>query len=219
MADIACQSVRFPLTVSTRPHRQGFGPKVISAVLLQRSLPPGPARKTGFGQSLPETRFFAVKPSSEAFGGARSALLFSRALQLARTQDFEAAREAFQECVMSCPTHAKAWISWAQMEKRQKTAIANDHYRRCQGVLQQGLLANPDSAKLCQTWGLLELQRGNMVAAVKLLERCVLADPSLSPVLKWKAVQVAQQAVVTRRRAHRLSMRAHRVSVHDSQMA
>lgn len=30
-------------------------------------------------------------------------------------QDYEAARQAFQECVLSCPSNAKAWISWAQV--------------------------------------------------------------------------------------------------------
>lgn len=35
-----------------------------------------------------------------------------------------------------------------------------------------------------QAWGLMELQRGNVVAAVLLLERCVAADPRCSPVLK-----------------------------------
>ena len=41
-----------------------------------------------------------------------------------------------------------------------------------------------------QAWGLLELQRGNVLAAVLLLERCVASDPRCSPVLKWKAVRV-----------------------------
>ncbi len=41
-----------------------------------------------------------------------------------------------------------------------------------------------------QAWGLLELQRGNVLAAVLLLERCVANDPRCSPVLKWKAVRV-----------------------------
>lgn len=52
---------------------------------------------------------------------------------------------------------------------------------------------------LMQSWGLLELQRGNLLAAVLLLERCVTQDPSCSPVLRWKAVQLAQQSVMTRR--------------------
>ena len=35
-----------------------------------------------------------------------------------------------------------------------------------------------------QAWGLLELQRGNVLAAVILLERCVANDPRCSPVLR-----------------------------------
>ena len=45
----------------------------------------------------------------------------------------------------------------------------------------------------------MELQRGNWVASLMLLERCVLADPSCSPVLKWRAVQLAKQAVCQQR--------------------
>lgn len=41
----------------------------------------------------------------------------------------------------------------------------------------------------------MELQRGNAWAAVRLLERCVLLDPALSPVLRWKTVDMARQAV------------------------
>lgn len=51
-----------------------------------------------------------------------------------------------------------------------------------------------------QAWGLMELQRGNILAAVLLLERSVLFEPRNSPVLRWRPVQVAQQTVLTRRR-------------------
>ena len=49
-----------------------------------------------------------------------------------------------------CPSYGKAWVSWAQMEKRTRTAGAGDHLARCRMVLQQGLSLNPDSAPLCQ---------------------------------------------------------------------
>ena len=51
-----------------------------------------------------------------------------------------------------------------------------------------------------QAWGLMELQKGNILAAVLLLERSVQFDPKNSPVLKWRAVQLAQQTVLNRRR-------------------
>jgi len=52
-----------------------------------------------------------------------------------------------------------------------------------------------------QAWGLMELQRGNVLAAVLLLERSVLNDPArCSPVLRWKAVRTARQSVSSRRR-------------------
>ena len=51
-----------------------------------------------------------------------------------------------------------------------------------------------------QAWGLMELQKGNIVAAVLLLERSVQFEPRNRPVLKWRAVQLAQQALLDRRR-------------------
>ena len=49
-----------------------------------------------------------------------------------------------------------------------------------------------------QAWGLLELQRGNVLAAVLLLERCVANDPRCSPVLKWKPVKVCPSTLLRR---------------------
>lgn len=46
----------------------------------------------------------------------------------------------------------------------------------------------------------MELQKGNVVAAVLLLERSVQFEPRNSPVLKWRPVQLAQQALLDRRR-------------------
>ena len=57
-----------------------------------------------------------------------------------------------------------------------------------------------------QAWGLMELQKGNTVAAVLLLERSVQFEPRNSPVLRWRPVQLAQQALLARRRkVHALS--------------
>ncbi len=64
-------------------------------------------------------------------------------------------------------------------------------------LLLQGMQIAPRCA---QAWGLMELQRGNVLAAVLLLERCVANDPRCSPVLRWKAVRAARQTVGSRRR-------------------
>jgi hypothetical protein len=42
----------------------------------------------------------------------------------------------------------------------------------------------------------MELQKGNVWAAVRLLERCVTLDPANSPVLNWKPVSVARASVL-----------------------
>lgn len=51
-----------------------------------------------------------------------------------------------------------------------------------------------------QSWGLMELQRGNVLAAVLLLERCVQYEPKCRPVLQWRAVQLAKESVSQRLR-------------------
>jgi len=49
---------------------------------------------------------------------------------------------------------------------------------------------------LClQAWGLMELQKGNFWAAVRLLERSVVMDPFLMPVLRWKPVTAARNTI------------------------
>ncbi len=66
------------------------------------------------------------------------------------SQDYSAAREAFQECVQMCPDLVQAWVSWAQFEKRAQQGCLGDHLQRCRSVLQRGLTLNPNNAKLCQ---------------------------------------------------------------------
>lgn len=45
-------------------------------------------------------------------------------------QDYAAARDAFAQCVQLCPDYAKAWVSWAQMEKRTRLEALGDHLHR-----------------------------------------------------------------------------------------
>lgn len=50
-----------------------------------------------------------------------------------------------------------------------------------------------------QAWGLMELQKGNVVAAVKLLDRCAAADPRRNmPVLRWRPVLEARASLGAR---------------------
>lgn len=131
--------------------------------------------------------------------------LYEYALVLARQADsrssitFSAAKQAFEACILACPTFEKPWVSYAQMEKR-CGASTEERVRRCKEVLQRALALNPHSPYIMQAWGLLELQRGNLLPAVRLLERCVAAKPELVPVLKWKSVQEARRTVGSRGR-------------------
>lgn len=65
-------------------------------------------------------------------------------------QDYAGARDAFQRCVELCPEFTKAWVSWAQLEKRMRLQDLGDHVERCRTVLQRGLALNPNNAGLCQ---------------------------------------------------------------------
>ncbi|KAK9838973.1 hypothetical protein WJX74_007022 [Apatococcus lobatus] len=129
--------------------------------------------------------------------------MYEAALKHARSQQFESARDAFADCVAACPSLVKAYISWAQMEKRSLLEGEQEgcHLRRAQRVLQRGLTRNPYSASLCQAWGLLELQKGNFLAAVRLLDKSVVYDPSFSPVLRWRQVIDARSSIPPRRHA------------------
>ena len=51
-----------------------------------------------------------------------------------------------------------------------------------------------------QAWGLLELQRGNALPAVLMLERAVKLQPTCSPVLNWQLVREARKVAGARRR-------------------
>ncbi|KAL3149125.1 hypothetical protein ABBQ32_001964 [Trebouxia sp. C0010 RCD-2024] len=150
---------------------------------------------------LPGHQFLGSRrPAFTREAPGRGNLLYTQALQLARQQDQEAAaRTAFEICCTTHPDHTKAWVSWAQFEKRVKKD-QQERFHSCRQVLQQGLSINRTSAALIQAWGLMELQKGNIVAAVLLLERSVQFEPRNRPVLKWRAVQLAQQALLDRRR-------------------
>jgi hypothetical protein len=107
------------------------------------------------------------------------------------------------------PSLSKAWVSWAQLEKR-----ACPDSRRAVAVLQvaaqrlmqqrgggddAGALLHQPAAPVLQAWALLELQRGNFLAATRLLARAVDADPErCSPVLRWAPVRAAAAAVQER---------------------
>jgi hypothetical protein len=127
--------------------------------------------------------------------------MYSEALELARAEEYTAARAAFESTVAACPCWPKPWVSYAQMEKRASRLVAEERWQRCRQVLQRGLLLTPSSAQILQAWGLMELQRGNLLPAVRMLERCSIFDPlRCEPVLRWKPVREARQTVGTRRR-------------------
>lgn len=158
-------------------------------------------------RSMRRTLFLGSNPRAldtlaEAGAGSRNRCTFwySRALQLAREEDYAGARAVFAALTSEYPDFYKAWVSWAQMEKRSNP---DERFMRCREVLQRGLTSNPQSAALIQAWGLMELQRGNFFAAVLLLERCARTDPArCAPVLKWKPVREARQTVGARRRRY-----------------
>eukprot|EP00877_Chromochloris_zofingiensis_P006341 jgi/Chrzof1/1960/Cz10g28010.t1 len=124
--------------------------------------------------------------------------LYDYALKLSREEDYKGARQAFEVLLRRYPFLCKAWVSYAQMEKRIGRRSDPDRMEACRVILQRGLQLNPSSACLAQAWGLMELQKGNFWAAVRLLERCVTLDPSCSPVLKWKPVDSARKTVGSR---------------------
>lgn len=177
-----------------RPSRPGFGGLIpcSSASQIQH----GRGRGHRVSQQDRSRRFSSVQSStSEAVCGVTPSVesLYSRALMLARSEDFEQARELFQTVAERFPHYEKNWISWAQMEKRAHAMNSEMKWNTCRQVLQQALSENPTGARLIQAWGLMELQKRNFWAAVTMLDRSVLYDPFLKPVLLWKPVLEARR--------------------------
>lgn len=199
------------------------------------SLRPGPSRcprRSGFGGLIPcssasqmkhgrerghkvarqdrSRRFSSAQSStSEAVCGVTPSVeaLYSRALMLARSEDFEQARELFQTVAERFPYYEKNWISWAQMEKRAHAMNSEVKWNTCRQILQKALCVNPTGSRIIQAWGLMELQKRNFWAAVTMLDRSVLYDPFLKPVLLWKPVLEArrQRALERKHRANTFS--------------
>lgn len=81
------------------------------------------------------------------------------------------------------------------MEKK-VGALEGDRFTRAREVLDQGLRLNPQSSCLLQAWGLLELQAGRNVAAIRLLDRATLHDPeTIRPLLRWAYVVRTRRSV------------------------
>ena len=59
-------------------------------------------------------------------------------------------RRAFEGLLTRQPSMCKAWVSYAQMEKRSHVGRGEERWQRCRSVLQRGLAANPTSACLVQ---------------------------------------------------------------------
>ena len=112
------------------------------------------------------------------------------------------------------PDNSKAWVSWAQAEKRatrSEKIEKENNSPAAVAVLQAGLSLNRNgppsaTAPLAQAWALLELQNGNAKAATALLARAGKEDPArCSPVLRWAPVVAAREAEEERRRRRRRS--------------
>lgn len=121
-------------------------------------------------------QFLSSRPSVLSNDSSnRGQHLYTQALQLARQQDYRAARSAFEECCREAPDNTKvrivpivsltrmyahrrkitrlqAWVSWAQFEKRVEKTIQghSDRFQTCREVLQRGLFLNRKSAALVQ---------------------------------------------------------------------
>eukprot|EP00878_Enallax_costatus_P002901 GHUV01003095.1.p1 GENE.GHUV01003095.1~~GHUV01003095.1.p1 ORF type:complete len:243 (+),score=73.17 GHUV01003095.1:136-864(+) len=135
------------------------------------------------------------QPLHKAVTRQQSHDLYEYALELARQEKYDQARTAFEALLEQQPNMCKVWVSYAQMERRLGRTHDPLRFHVARHILQKGLQMNPDSGCLAQAWGLMELQRGNVWAAVRLLERSVDMDPFLKPVLKWKPVSIARMTV------------------------
>uniref|UniRef100_A0A061RIW5 Uncharacterized protein n=1 Tax=Tetraselmis sp. GSL018 TaxID=582737 RepID=A0A061RIW5_9CHLO len=151
----------------------------------------------------------ATLPMLKILDDNEAATWYSTALQLARQERWEYARRVFSATVQRYPNLCRAWVSWSQMEKK-AGAVRDDNgsiveldFDSCRRILQCGLEVNPTSSCLCQAWGLMELQKGNALAAVKLLDRSAEYDAACKPVQRWKLYVDARNIAFSRKETRR----------------
>jgi tetratricopeptide (TPR) repeat protein len=120
--------------------------------------------------------------------------ILDKALVFSRLERFDEARDTFSTYLRHQPLHCKAWVMWAQMEKRAEkfTKDSGGSSLRAREILKKGLEINKGSACLITAWGLTELKSGNVYAAKRMLQRAAQIDPSISPVLRWDPVRRLQ---------------------------
>lgn len=131
---------------------------------------------------------------------------------------FDAAESVFESHLDSNPRDAKAWISYAQMQKKVRLSagelptarlhpglqsdsdvrVSKASVFRARGVLYRAIDAcsgEPEArASLLQALGLLELTHGYEMYGSTLLEMAVKSQPNLTPVLRWRRVRCARAA-------------------------
>jgi hypothetical protein len=110
------------------------------------------------------------------------------------------------------PKDVKAWITFAQSEKRVKSGeistsrvsqgiiqskrkVSTESMIRARKVLNQGLLRvrEEDKCRILQAWGLLEVKHGKESFGLALLEKSVYLCHSLRSVLVWVIVRNAYE--------------------------
>lgn len=125
--------------------------------------------------------------------------MYQTALVHTRKRRYSTARAYYTVLEQVCPSHVRAWVSHAQMEKKESRS-------RGEEVLRTGLRANPRSPQLLQAWGLHLLQEESEqkeVMAYGLLDLATQIDPSLMGVMKWKRVRGIGDGWETQRRKRR----------------
>lgn len=68
------------------------------------------------------------------------------------------------------------------------------NFEQCRDCFRQGICCHPKDAGLMQAWGLFESKHEQPKRALRLLQRAVALDPSLSGVLRWRRFQELQDA-------------------------
>lgn len=128
--------------------------------------------------------------------------LYNEALRLARTQEFETANSSFEALVTKYPDHTKAWISYAQLQKKRFKQVGPAiGCTACKEVLERAFAVNPSNGKIVQALGLIEMQMSGPASALPYLEKAVELDPSLKAVLSWQQVAGERQRVQQRNSA------------------
>lgn len=107
--------------------------------------------------------------------------LLKQARQALGHSQFGRAERIFLRALAVDPFYWRTYLLYALQAQKRDPVLARE-------LFYQGVLVQPENAKLYQAWGLFESKYGRLNGARSLIKKSVALEPKHAPVLKWKVL-------------------------------